>query len=175
MPDDHPQFPPQVFVALYQGVSGISKSIRWITRSDYSHAAVVNALTGETYEAWHNPGHFRKTAHPTVGHAPGTVIHFFAPVQMRRDVALDVMEQCEEWAAKEVRYDFRNVLRFVTRTPRKGEPSDRLFCSEAVALAFAAAGYPLQIADASLIAPGHLAWSPVLRRVRPMAGWWRGI
>lgn len=174
MTDDHTINQAGVLVALYQGVSGISTSIRWITRSDYSHAAVVNGLTGETYEAWHNPGHFRKTAHPTVGHTRGTPIHFFAPVVARRDVALDVLEQCEEWAAKSVKYDFRNVLRFVTRTPRKGSEEDKLFCSEAVALAFERAAYPLQRAAASLIAPGHLAWSPVLMRVRPMATWWRG-
>lgn len=158
-----------ILLALYRGRSPISRCIQWATRSPYSHAAMVDAATGKTFEAWHNPGHFRALPSPWTMHDPGTEIEFYAVAGMTASVALDIRKTCEVWAASGIRYDYWQIARFLTRSTRGSGPEEafRLFCSEACVLAFRWAGLPFINSPASRTAPHHLLWSPMLHRVRP--------
>lgn len=160
-----------MLVALYRGHSFISRTIQWITRGPYSHAAIVDSDTGETWEAWHNPGRFRKLPSPWTMHNPGTQIDFFEVEGMTSEKSHIIRGICETWAMLGVRYDYLGVLRFVTRRKRRTAIESKLFCSEAVALACLWAELPILNAEASLISPSHLAWSPRLKPLTTRPVW----
>lgn len=159
-------------IAVYSGLSAISLVIRGFTMSPYSHAAIVNSETGRTYEAWHNPGRFRAVRHPWDQHTRGTPIRFFRHRAMTEQAAKIIFEQCETWSLLRVRYDYIQVLRFLTRVHRRGPVDRRLFCSEAVSIAFRKAGLLLLNADDSVIAPNHLTWCTDLIEVSPSIASW---
>lgn len=160
-----------MLVALYKGHSFISRCIKWISRGEYSHAALVDAQTGETWEAWHNPGHFRKLPTPWTMHSPGTEIDFFTVEGMTPEKAHIIRGICETWATLGVRYDYLGVLRFITRRKRRTPIDSELFCSEADSLALLWADLPILNADPSLISPSHLAWSTRLKRLTTRPEW----
>jgi uncharacterized protein YycO len=115
-------------IALYQGVGGLSRAIRFLTRSKYSHAAFL--LNDNTViEAWTDGG-VRHVANLSVRHTPGTVVDIYqydTPLSPREeDVLLNFLH---EQLGKD--YDFSHVLRFVTRRPGK-EDTTEWFCSELV-------------------------------------------
>jgi len=158
-----------MLIALYRGLSPISRAIQFATRSPYSHAAMTDAETGETFEAWHNPGKFRAIPTPLTMHDPRTEVEFYAVDGMTPAIAAKIRAVCRAWAAQGIRYDYWQIVRFLTRSQRGGGPveANRLFCSEAVVLAFRYAGLPCINSPASRTAPHHLLWSPILRRVHP--------
>jgi hypothetical protein len=140
-------------IALYRGVSPISKAIRIFTRSDYSHAAWI-CNDGTCIEAWH-PGGVRHRPDPYAGHTPGTLVDYFGIAELNQNQARRI-----EWFLKDklgAGYDLGGVLRFVSRR-RAANPS-RWFCSELVLAALQSAGHPILRAEPHEIAPGHLAWS----------------
>ena len=138
-------------IALYRGTSPVSRAIRWMTRSQWSHAAfvfdeasakAVESLTpacrgrlpsigvGTTIEAWQ--GGMKCSPSISTLHTSGTVVDLFeftVPLNAWEEEAL------VRWLAARIGapYNYRDVLRFVTR--RRGNLNGRLFCSEAIAQA----------------------------------------
>lgn len=140
-------------IALYKGVSLLSKAIRAFTRTDYSHAAWILG-DGTCIEAWH-PGGVRQEPCPFAGHTPGTLVDFYGVMGLGAERARRV-----EWFLKDrigQKYDFGDVLRFVSR--RRQSNAGRWFCSELVAAALESAGSTILRAKPHEIAPGHMAWS----------------
>lgn len=156
-------------IALYRGVSPLSRAIRTFTRSDYSHAAWVT-MTGTVIEAWW-PGGVREELDPFSAHTRGTEIDFF-----RLSLTLDKERKVEAFLRENMggKYDLGGVLRFLTR--RRDQNEQAWFCSELIFEACEAAGFRLLNADAQLVAPGHLAWSPFVHRVATQVDYaaWRG-
>jgi hypothetical protein len=102
-------------------------------------------------------------------HDARTPIEFYAVDGMTPHAFARIKRTCEDWAERGIRYDYWQIVRFLTRSQRGGGPveANRLFCSEAVVLAFRYAGLPCINSPASRTAPHHLLWSPTLRRVHP--------
>ena len=135
-------------IANYQGKSWISRVVRWVTRSVYSHTAFVfdemserAALElakagvdlpklqfihpGAVCEAWASG--LRNVASLSSQHTPGTVVDIFSlvqPLSLTEEMTLVKAIHDDIGDA----YDFKNVLRFVTRRP--GSPDGDWFCSE---------------------------------------------
>lgn len=139
-------------VLLFKGRGLISTAIRWQTRSVYSHAALLRP-DGRIIESWQGAGVRLKRLEDwrdvDVFDVPS-----MSPEQWR--VALD-------YAALYLGsgYDYKAVLRFVSRRPAADD--DRWFCSELVFAALQEAGVNLlERVGASQVSPGMLAWSPLL-------------
>ena len=144
-------------VCLYQGVSWLSRLIRFRTWSVYSHAAWWDPEFG-LYEAWYP--RMRKVVSLHIAHTPGTRVDLFRvrlPISRRHQIA--------EWFEQRLgaRYDLRGVLGFVSR--RRVENPNWWFCSEAMLRVFEYAGNPLFYElPAWKASPGILAYSLALRR-----------
>lgn len=114
-------------VACYQGTSFQSRLIRWLTRSDYSHVAVV-LRDGRVVEAWDSG--VRVVDSLSDQHTPGTLVDVFefTPALTEEQEAAG-----ERYLLSRVgrKYDWKNVFRFVTK--RQGQDNDRDFCSELLA------------------------------------------
>jgi hypothetical protein len=151
-------------VALYRGVSPLSRLIRWQTCSVYSHAALIDLGTNQVWEAWarvgvqgpHGAGDY---------HTPGTQVDVFKIVP---DLTPTEETRLRRYAEQQMGrgYDYLGVLRFISRRSTH-DPRAKLFCSEYVDQAFYQAGRPLLFrVNSDRVAPGHLAWSPLLQYVR---------
>lgn len=145
-------------IALYKGTSFVSKCIRFVTRSEYSHAAII-LRDGSVVEAWQPV--VRRVASLSEQHTPGTEVEVFN----FRDPLTDAEEDAaEKFLLGELGtpYDYKSVLRFITRRP--GNLDDHWFCSE---LAFAACLEARQAlfhwTDPWEVPPDWLARSPLLR------------
>lgn len=139
-------------VLLFRGRGFVSAAIRWQTRSPYSHAALLRP-DGRIVESWQGAGVRIKTV------ADWADIDAFDVVGMtdlQWGLALDF---CEELVGRG--YDYKAVLRFVSRRP--AADNERWFCSELVFAALQSAGVDLLARiDAASVSPGMLAWSPLL-------------
>ncbi len=144
-----------VRIALYRGVSALSRMIRWATRGPYSHAALL-LDDGSVIEAWRR-GVCR--ARPFAHHLPGTQIDVFA---FRRPLADAEAGKIIDAALGQLGkpYDWTNIFRSLSR--RSTVWNEAWFCSELVAWACAGAGRPLLIAEPSIITPHHISWSTEL-------------
>lgn len=130
----------------YQGISAISKAIRWQTRSKYSHIG-IELDDGSVVEAWHKGGVQHSESFRTL-HTPGTKVDVY-----RVTLPVDV-DSFEKWLLEQVgkQYDFRSVARFLTR--REVPLDDKWFCSELY-------GYGLWKAGGLKILNGNPSeWSP---------------
>jgi hypothetical protein len=157
-------------IALYQGISLISRAIRWQTRSQYSHAALL-LDDGSVIEAWQPEvrhvlpcapgGTVDSLSSLSEQHTPGTVVDIF-----EFNCALSEEENLRlEYFAKQdigIPYDYRGVSRFVTRFgngPKRGH----LFCSEQVFWRCKQIGRPLlDRTEAWRVPPDWIARSPHL-------------
>ena len=140
-------------VLLFRGRGFISASIRWQTRSPYSHAALLYPDGKTIIEAWQ----FRGVQKREVIDWEGIEV-FEAP-------NLDAWrwEQIFHFAESKIgkRYDYRGVLRFLSRIPASTD--DAWFCSELVFAAFQSAGWNLlHETTAGAVSPAMLALSPLL-------------
>ncbi len=140
---------------LYRGKGIISRSIRWQTRSKYSHAAIM-LDDGTTYESWHKGG-VRKVSHPWEDHDPTTLIDVYSVDRPLDTVAM--LQYLESQLGK--KYDFKSIGRFLTR--RDAPANDKLFCSEYALEAFYEGGVELLCIEPSHCSPAHLAMSPLLQ------------
>lgn len=125
--------------ACYQGTSWVSKAIRFLTRSQYSHVAVILRDTS-VIEAWHEGKGVRIVRNLSEQHTPGTVVDVYA--------FIDPLTQDQERAAEDFlrhqigkKYDFRAVFRFVTK--KRSKRDNRWFCSELATQAAMTAGRAL--------------------------------
>ena len=150
-------------VALYRGKSVVSRLIRWQTRSQYSHAALL-LPNGSVLESWHRGGVSHNHGLGAC-HTPGTEVDLFA-VESSKGFALVDWARTLDFAFAQIghTYDYRSVARFLSRRAEKAD--GKWFCSELVFAAIKAGGLDLLAnTSADRVAPGHLAWSPFLRFV----------
>ena len=151
-------------ILLYRGHGLIDGLIKWQTRSEYSHAAIL-IPNGNIIESY--PGVGVRLRESQI--AAGFDFMLQCPVD-----AFDVPEACARTWANAIeycrhelgaKYDWKGIARFITRLPG-GDPN-RWFCSELVAAAFRAAGRPLLARiEPWAISPELLSISPKLR-IRP--------
>ena len=144
-------------ILQFQGVSLISRLIRFQTRSKYSHTALLTS-NDTVIEAWHKGG-VQEVESPSTLHTAGTVVDVF-------DFTWKVdAEAIEEFARKQIgcRYDFLAILRFLSR--RSYAENDRWFCSELIASACERAGSSLVNLPASQVSPRDIAASVKLKYV----------
>lgn len=149
-------------IALYKGISLLSRLIRWYSRSEYSHAAWIDPDTGACYEAWTNG--VRMVPSFESCHTPGTHVDIFA-TPANREQSLAIRRFHQQLVGKA--YDWHGIFHFVTRRPEHARDQDRWFCSELVVAAYRAAGVPLLArVEPYKVYPSMLAWSPLLVHVR---------
>ena len=147
-------------IGLYKTGGIISRLIRWQTRGEYSHAALL--FDGETsIEAWHKGG----VQEGPIGH-----LH-------SKGTQIDVYEidapHCEglirEYADAQVGkpYDFMMVARFMSRRGETKRSKGKLFCSELVYMAMEYGGVDLfHHTEAWEVSPDLLKRSPLLKKGR---------
>lgn len=149
-------------IALYHGKSMVSRAIRLLNWSDYSHAAWVDPVTGHVWESWGKG----VTCSQDLGsaHLAGTKVDLFH-VSATREQRLRILDFMTAQIGK--KYDYRGVFHFITRRPAQARDQDRWFCSELVFEAFRAAGIHLLCRiPAWKVYPGLLAYSPLLAHAR---------
>lgn len=116
----------------YQGVSAISRLIRWQTRSKYSHSALL-LDDGSVIEAWAwpYPGRVRRVATMSMQHTPRTVVDIF---KFTNSLTPAENEEFERIANTFIGrpYAYKNIARFLTRD--RGSDTGPVFCSEMVFL-----------------------------------------
>lgn len=142
-------------VLLFRGRGAISTLIRWQTRGEYSHAALL-LPDGQIVEAWQGRGVRVKRLSDWEGIDKFTVLGMRAE---QWDKAIKV-------ALAEVGkgYDYWAIIRFISRG--RMPENDSWFCSELVFSALAQAGVKLfDRIEPSAVSPGLLAISPMLRLV----------
>lgn len=169
-------------LAQYRGKSKVSRAIRMLTYSIYSHTAIrfVNDLhvetegreyfvrAGSVIEAW--TGGVRMVSSLDAQHTPGTGVDLY---ELRTPLSLEQEQRLAAFLLTQVGkpYDYLNVLRFVPIVHAlfpKPAPEiwnrQHVFCSELAFRAF----LQLQILLLERIAawkvfPGLLSYSPLLK------------
>ena len=145
-------------ILAYRGVSWISKAIRWQTRSKYSHIA-IELNDGSVIEAWHIGGVANNPSFKTV-HSPKTKVDVFEIVGKYDE------KKVFEFLTMQLghKYDFRSIVRFITRKSSKISP--KWFCSELACEAFREGGLDLlSRISSSHISPRDIAISPMLKLI----------
>lgn len=145
-------------VALFSGGDPIAKVVRWQTRSPYSHAAFLLPCGTRVIESYPGVGvRIRHLSREDWDH-----IDLYEVEKLTLDLSRQVLAFCERERGKG--YDWRSVLRFVSRTSAK--ENGRWFCSE---LVFAALQHVridlLARIEAHNVSPGMLALSHKLHAV----------
>lgn len=146
-------------VALFTGGDPIAKVVRWQTRSPYSHAAFLLPCGTRVIESYPGVGvRIRHLSREDWDH-----IDLYEVEKLTLDLSRQVLAFCERERGKG--YDWRSVLRFVSRTSAK--ENGRWFCSE---LVFAALQHVridlLARIEAHNVSPGMLGLS---HRLKPLA------
>lgn len=145
---------PSPRLLLFRGHGMISSLIRWQTRSEYSHAALLLYDGATIIEAWQGAG-VRKAQ--VTNWENIDKFEVISPVNWPLALAF-----AERQIGKG--YDYLQVLRFVSR--RGGKLDYKWFCSELVFAAILAGGVRLlRTEEPWRISPGHLALSPLLEPV----------
>lgn len=144
-------------LAFYKGTSLISRLIRWKTRGEYSHVAVMFD-DGRILEAWQGTNSVRWITSLSNGHTEGTKVDIF-------DIDTLLMEDAAlKFAKAQIGkpYGYRTIFKFLTNT--SGDNKNAWICSE-IALATAiAGGVPLLArVDAYKVSPVALSRSPLLK------------
>jgi len=151
-----------IVIALYKGVSPLSRMIRFRTWSAYSHASIHIPGVGE-FESW-IPNGVRCTPDLGAGHISGTPVDVFhlkwcSPTQEGK-----MLHFLQAQVGK--KYDYRGVLGFLSRRDR-AQNQDKWFCSELVFAACQAAGIDLLARiPAHRVSPDLLTLSPLLEQKR---------
>jgi len=146
-------------IALYRGTGWISRIIRWQSRGDYAHAALL--LPDDTLiEAMQFHGVRRRVADDLhcadVFDIPGAT----------SDEWLDAFDFANHQIGRS--YDYLGVLRFLSRSPNAGR--DSWFCSELVFAALWNAGVRLlDRIQPWAVSPSMLGTSPLLELIHPGA------
>lgn len=150
-------------IALYRGVSSVSRVIRFVTWSAYSHASWISPNGDYEVESWIHGVQWE----PGLGsnHTPGTVVDLFQV----RDITVEQDDHVEAFLRDQVGkdYDWTGLFNFITRKPQTPEQQDKWFCSELIFAAHASAGIRL-LRDIAYwkVSPGLLSLSPLLELVR---------
>ena len=143
-------------VLLFTGGDPIASIVKWQSRSHYSHAALLIPGTNRVLESY--PFYGVRTRELKA--KDWERIHAYEVPGMTPRM----WDAACAFAANQIgsSYDWRSVLKFVTRTPAK--ENGKWFCSELVFKALEVSYLrPLQM-KAEYVNPGHLPASPYLRR-----------
>ncbi len=151
-------------VVLFRGSGPVSRAIRWLTRSPYSHAALVFLFEGRVYclEAV-GSGVRLALISEVLARYHGGIDHFDVPEatgDQRRAALGFAFQQLGKL------YDRRGLWRFLLaiatgRRPRVRE-DQAWFCSELVAAAYRRQGLALVPESSAFTSPADLALSPAL-------------
>jgi uncharacterized protein YycO len=147
-------------ILLYQGVSLLSRLIKWRTWSEWSHVA-IQVGGGQVIDAW--KGGVRLIDNPFEGHDPATVVQVLACSCLTAEQE----QRIADFLVGEIGapYDYWGVLRFVSRRDRPNPL--KWFCSELAFAAFQQAGIDLLARVPSWrVSPGDVAHSPLLKLER---------
>ena len=145
-----------MILLAYQGISPLSRLIRWQTRSIYSHIAISHE--GQVVEALGTRGRVVLAKDFREYHTPGTVVTVLEVPGVDDDAAWDfALEQVGK------PYDYRGIVRFVTR--QSYHQNGRWFCSELASAACSAGGVELLRIPHHESSPRDVAASPVLEFV----------
>lgn len=144
-------------IALYKGISPLSRLIRWTNFSEYSHASYVDEDELTEFESAIPDGVREKDF--LVGHTPGTRVDLF-------DVNLSggELEGLREFFRSELGqpYDYRGLFGFLAR--RQIQDPEAWFCSELVFAGFLQVKKPLLLRLESFKTyPALLSYSPLLK------------
>ncbi len=172
-----------IILGFYEGISALSKVIRWETRSDISHVSILqipdNCLRPHSreilwhrlhdaldvcplWEAWASEGVVRRSGIHE-GHKPGTRIHL---MRLESEFNFDLDETAvtaflDKCVQRGLKYDWWGLVRFAFRIDRNNK--NRMFCSELAHLAMMEGGVPLlRRVGAHFVAPADLYRSPLL-------------
>ena len=148
----------------------LSQVIQEVTRTDYTHAAIlINSDTNEISEAYVPHVRSRFLADNELAG-----IDVFA-CDMTDEQASGILNYCAEAQAQHEPYDIFNLLRFNPLLREVlGEATDTSFkspviCSQYDLDAFErGAGIKLLNAPSYKVAPGVVAWSPLLKQQPPL-------
>ena len=155
----------QPVIGLFKSTGVISKVIQWQTRCEYSHAATF--IDDYCWEAWHVGGSrkFRAgvTAPQKGEHREDTIIDLYVFHEMLSPMEVNAMRTFLN-SMMGAPYDFRSVLRFVTR--RAAAVNGKLFCSELSALGFAQIHKHLLHGEPHNFSPRDLSISPLLFKAK---------
>jgi len=120
-------------VVLFHGRGLVSGAIRWFTRGDYSHAAIL-LDNGELWESWQGSGkHLWRNSGVRClkgGLKAGTDgVYFYLLVN---PLSIEEETRLREWLVKKegTNYDYKGVWRFVTRSRKTSDA--KMFCSDLV-------------------------------------------
>lgn len=180
-------------VALYQGTSFVSLTIRWFTRSRFSHAALFcDSATeeagiqmvksgcefsklhyfslGSVVEAW--KGGVKNSPTISTLHNPGTHVQLMSPCHpetgelwpLSRVEEEHFLVLCDkEYIGRP--YDFGDIVRFLTR--QRGHPHGSVFCSFLVDVVMRKCGRPpLARTEGWRVTPNDLWQTPWLTPFR---------
>ena len=149
-----------MILLAYQGVSPLSRLIRWQTRSIYSHIAISHE--GQVVEALGTRGRVVLAENYRQYHTPGTVVDVLDVPGVDPDLAWDfALEQVGK------PYDYRAIVKFVTRRP--ATENGRWFCSELASAACSAGGVELLRIPHHESSPRDVVASPAVREVATWA------
>lgn len=139
-------------VALFSGGDPIAWVVRWQSRAPWSHAAFLLPCGSRVIESY--PGSGVRIRH--LKPADWANIKVFDIEGLTPDLSRQALAFAERERGKG--YDWRSVLRFVTRTPAR--ENGRWFCSELVFAALAHVGiHLLARVEAHNVSPGMLGLS----------------
>ena len=142
-----------VYILLRASNGIVGNLISWQTRGPYCHAAIE--VDGMIYEAGGGNGLDPVKCYPSVGEWD------------RYAVEVENPEKLIGWLRSQLGkpYDWRMVLRFVTRQQEARETSGKWFCSELVFAALKHAGVSLfNETEPWEVSPSMLPRSPLTRR-----------
>jgi len=139
-------------ILLFKGRGVVSRCIRWQTRSEYSHAALM-LKDGSIVEAWQGEGV------RTTRLKDWCNVDVFGVREMTDSQWAIAIEYALEQVGKG--YDYWGCVRFVSR--RRLPENDKWFCSELVFAALQRAGISLlHRIRADEVSPGMLSLSPLM-------------
>lgn len=142
-------------ILLFRGKGLISTLIRWQTRGDYSHAAILLPDGKTVIEAWQGSGVRKKEITNWEG-----IDTFCIPVNL---MTADQWKLAVTFAEAELgkKYDYWAIVRFVSRAVMP--ENDKWFCSELVYSCIKRAGLSLFARiEAWAVSPGMLNNSPYM-------------
>jgi uncharacterized protein YycO len=146
-------------IGLYRHTGLIPCAIKWQTRSEYSHGAILFS-DGVLIEAtW-------PKVQRVVNPAPDHKVDWFEIAGLTEDQERTIRCFCESQVGKP--YDLTMVVRFVTRRQESRKSTGKWFCSELVFAACQKAGIDLlSRIEPWAVSPELLSLSPLLLPEHP--------
>ena len=147
-------------IAQYKGKSWVSKAIKFVTRGQYSHTAIMLA-DDCIVEAWEGSNSVRVIESLAEGHKPGTPVDIYS-VRMGSEQERVFREFVLAQVGK--KYDYWGIFGFLRRKDlQRGES---WFCSELFAAGCEKAGVTLlKNVRPSQVSPSMVTRSPITQFV----------